>query len=182
MEYNQIKISTQQAEKILFDTYKIKGIASELPGELDFNFRIKTNTSESYILKISRPNEDENYLDFQQKLLQFVAENGKEIMSPKVILDKIGSAISTIKDSFGNERKVRLLTWISGRVWSSVNPQLNDLRFSLGQETGKLTAALQGFKHEKSEREFVWDVAQSLWTKEQIHLFENEEKQIIQYY
>ena len=182
MDYNQIKISIQQAEKILFDTYKIKGTASELPGELDFNFRIKTNTSESYILKISRPNEDEKYLDFQQKLLQFVAKNGNEIMSPKVILDVDGNSISTIKDSFENTRNVRLLTWISGRVWSSVNPQLNDLRFSLGKETGKLTAALQGFNHKKADREFVWDVAQSLWTKKYLSLFSSEEKEIITYF
>ena len=88
MNYTQIKISIQQAEKILFDLYNIKGTASELPGEVDFNFRIKTGDSEGYILKISRPNEDENYLDFQQQLLQHVEKNGQTLIAPKVIKDK----------------------------------------------------------------------------------------------
>ncbi len=182
MDYNQIKIANQQAEEILLKTYNIKGTATELPGELDFNFRIKTLSSEGYILKISRPKEDENYLDFQQKLLQYVAKNNAEIIAPKVIKDTEGNVISTIIDAFGNVRKVRLLTWISGRVWSSVNPQLDSLRFSLGEQCGLLTKALHGFEHPQAKREFVWDVAQSLWTKKHINLFENEQKEIITYY
>ncbi|WP_233899673.1 aminotransferase class III-fold pyridoxal phosphate-dependent enzyme [Tenacibaculum piscium] len=182
MDYTQIKISTEQATEILFKTYNIKGVATELPGELDFNFRIKTPNSEGYILKISRPNEEENYLDFQQKLLQYVTENNAEIIAPKVIKDIEGNVISTIIDAFGNARKVRLLSWISGRVWSSVNPQLDSLRFSLGEQCGLLTKALHGFEHPQAKREFVWDVAQSLWTKKHINLFENEQKEIISYF
>jgi len=182
MEYNQIKIAIPQAEEILFDVYNIQGTASVLPGEVDFNFRIKTSTSEGYILKISRPNEDVNYLDFQQQLLQHVEANGTQLIAPKVVKDKNKNATSTITDSFGNERKVRLLTWVSGRVWSSVNPQLDSLRFSLGTQCGLLTQALQGFTHAEAQREFVWDVAQSLWTKAHIHVFSNEEKELISYF
>ena len=182
MNYNQIKISPSQAEKILLNLYKIKGTASELPGEIDFNFRIKIANSEGYILKISRPNENENYLDFQQKLLQYVEANGQNIIAPKVIKDVKNQAISAIKDDFGNDRKVRLLTWVSGRVWSSVNPQLDSLRFSLGEQCGLLTKALQGFEHQEAKREFEWDVAQSLWTKNHIDLFSGEEKEIIAYF
>ncbi len=182
MEYNQIQIATQQAEEILLDLYNIKGSASKLPGEVDFNFRIKIENSEGYILKISRPNEDENYLDFQQQLLQHVEAHGQHLIAPKVINDKNGASTATITDSFGHTRKVRLLTWVSGRVWSSVNPQLDGLRFSLGEQCGLLTKALQGFTHSKAQREFVWDVAQSLWTKEYNHLFNNEENEIVTFF
>ncbi|APG65378.1 peptidase M23 [Tenacibaculum todarodis] len=181
-DYNQVKITTQKAEEILSEVFQIKGKAAILPGEIDFNFRIKVDNSEGYILKISRPNEDENYLDFQQKLLQYVAENGEDLIAPKVVNDKEGKVIATIKDDFGNTRKVRLLTWVSGRVWSSVNPQLNSLRSSLGKQCGLLTASLKGFNHKKASRAFVWDVAQSLWTKEHIHLFSDKKKEIITYF
>ena len=40
MDYNCIKISAKQAEKIVFDLYGIQGKASSLPGYIDFNFRI----------------------------------------------------------------------------------------------------------------------------------------------
>ncbi len=179
MNYDQIKISIQQAEEILFKLYNVKGKASALPGEVDFNFRIKIENEEGYILKISRPNEDVNYLDFQQKLLQYVEINGTNLIAPKVIKDTNDNSISEITDEHGNTRKVRLLTWVSGRVWSSVNPQLNDLRFSLGEQCGLLTNALQGFDHPEAHREFEWDVAQSLWTKDHISLFEGQQKDIL---
>ena len=179
MNYDNLKISNHQAEAILLKLFNIKGKAFELPGELDFNFRIKVDNSEGYILKISRPNENENYLDFQQKLLLHIEENEQKIIAPKVVTDINGNTISEISDDFGNTRKARLLSWVSGRVWSSVNPQLNDLRFSLGKQCGLLTKALQDFSHPEAHRDFDWDVAQSLWTKNHIELFAEEEKEII---
>ena len=182
MNYDNLKISNQQAEDILFKLFQIKGKATALPGELDFNFRIKVDNAEGYILKISRPNENENYLDFQQQLLQFVADHGRNLMAPKVISDTNGNAISKITDDFGKERHVRLLSWVSGRVWSGVNPQLDDLRYSLGKQCGLLTQALQGFDHAEAHRAFDWDVAQSLWTKAHVDLFRDEEKAIVEYF
>ena len=178
-DYSNLKITSQQAENILLKLFNIKGKASTLPGEVDFNFRIKAPDTEGFILKISRPDENLNYLDFQQKLLQHVETHGKHLIAPKVIKDIQGNSISEITDDFGNKRKVRLLTWVSGRVWSGVNPQLDGLRFSLGEQCGLLTKALRGFDHKEAHREFEWDVAQSLWTKEHIILFSEEEKEIL---
>lgn len=182
MDYNTIKISASQAENILLELFGIKGIASSLPGELDFNFKITTEEGHGYVLKVSRPEEDESYLEFQQQLLQFAGANSNELTIPEVIKDKFGKVISEIKDKGGNKRKVRLLSWISGRVWSSVNPQLDDLRFSLGEQCGLLTQALEGFDHSEAHRKFEWDVAQSLWTTEYLYLFNEGQKEILSHF
>lgn len=179
MKYNDLVITTKEAEDMLFSFFNIKGKASKLRGEIDFNFKIKSDRGNEYLLKISRPDEDDNYLDFQQKLLQHLEVNKLGLIVPKVIKDKNDRVISDFKDQFGKQRKVRLLTWISGRVWSDVNPQLDDLRFSLGEQCGLLTKELQGFDHHKAHRNLEWDIAQSLWTKAHIHLFRDEEKGIL---
>jgi len=181
-KYSDIKISNTQAEQILVKLFGFSGGASELPGEVDFNFRIKVETGDGYILKISRPDEDDNYLDFHQKLLQHVETNGTNLIAPQVVKDLNNNIISEITDDNGTIRKVRLLTWVPGRIWSSVNPQLDNLRFSLGEQCGLLTQALKGFDHKEAHREFVWDVAQSLWTKEHLHLFSGKEKEIISFF
>ncbi|MEO5789034.1 hypothetical protein, partial [Gelidibacter sp.] len=62
MNYDHLKISNQEAEEILFKLFNLKGHATALPGEVDFNFRIKIANSQGYILKISRRNESESYL------------------------------------------------------------------------------------------------------------------------
>lgn len=179
MDYNNLKITNQQAEEIALKYYNIKGVSSQLPGEIDFNFRIKVEHGDGFILKISRPNEDLEYLDFYQKLLQYIEKNESNLIAPIVIKDIKGNSISKITDEHDNIRKVRLLTWVSGRIWNNVNPQLDSLRFSLGEQCGLLTRALQGFEHPSAKREFVWDISQSLWTKKHIDLFNEEEKVIL---
>ena len=179
MNYAQQKISTSEAEKILFDLYCIKGTASPLPGYVDFNFRIKIENEEGYILKISRVEENKKYLEYQQHLLQFIENSDEEIIAPKAVTDKNNHLISEITDRYKKTRCVRLLTWVSGKVWSAANPQLEDLRFSIGAQCGTLTKVLQGFKHPEAHYNFDWDIAQSLWTKKQLHLFEAPEKEIL---
>ncbi|PKA82575.1 hydroxylysine kinase /5-phosphonooxy-L-lysine phospho-lyase [Ulvibacter sp. MAR_2010_11] len=175
-------ISLNEASEIAQSLYTISGEVTALPGEIDFNFRIKTETSESYILKISRPNENDNYLEFQQQVLQHLELKNSQNNSPRIIQNKEGNLISEITDAAGNIRKVRLLSWIPGRVWSEVNPQLDELRFSLGKQCGATTNTLQGFEHPEAHRTFDWDIAHSLWTKNHLHLFHSEEKEILSYF
>lgn len=182
MNYSRLKITPVQAEALLLDLFDISGVATPLPGELDFNFKINLANENRYILKISRPDEEEGYLDFQQKLLQHIAAQDPNIIAPKVVTDNNGNTISQFTDDLGNLRKVRLLSWVSGRVWSTVNPQNDDLRYSLGEVCGKLTKALQHFDHPKAHRSFEWDVAQSLWTKDHIHLFDHAEREIVDFF
>ena len=181
-EYTQIKLSLEKAEDLAFDLFNIEGKAIALAGELDFNFKIIPKHGQCFVLKFSRPNVNVAYLEFQQKLLQHIEAQHTDIVSPKVILDTHGKTISSVVDEQGYHRKVRLLTWIPGRIWSSVNPHLDGLRTSLGEECGKLTTALLGFEHPMASREFDWDIAQSLWTKKHVHLFEADKREIIAYF
>ena len=182
MKQNQIKANVIQVEKILLDTYNISGKATILPGEIDANFKIKVEGKNQYILKISPENTDKKELDFQQNILAFFADKNTSLIAPKIVLDKNNKAISTISLDAKTTLKVRLLTWIDGSVWSSVNPQLNDLRFSLGEKAGEITKALQGFHHPKAERIFDWDIAQGVWTKKHVHLFNPKEKELVSYF
>jgi 4-aminobutyrate aminotransferase-like enzyme/Ser/Thr protein kinase RdoA (MazF antagonist) len=179
MEYQDLKIIPSQAEEILFEMYGIMGSAKELPGEVDFNFRIIVENKEGYVLKISRSDVDSNNNEFQNHLLNYLNSNKDGIIVPKVVKDKRGRYLSYFVDEYDSKRNVRLYSWVPGRVWSDVNPQLNDLRYSLGQYCGKLTMNLIGFEHPDAHRDFEWDIAQSDWTKEYLHLFSSEEKKIL---
>ncbi len=179
--YFHIKITDRQAVNIASDLYGIKGVAFSLPGWIDFNFRIDSD-GKRYLLKVSRPDSDLEYLGFQHEILQHVAESDTDIESPVTLPDVHGNFISEFTDQKGNPRKVRMLTWIDGRLWSSVNPVKDALLFSLGQQAGRLTKALQGFKHPLAERDFEWDLARAGWTREFTHLFSNDKLEIATYF
>ncbi|MEX0362684.1 MAG: aminotransferase class III-fold pyridoxal phosphate-dependent enzyme [Allomuricauda sp.] len=182
MEYEKLKISTEEAGKLALSLFNVQGEVFPLPGEIDFNFRVKVPDGDGFILKVSRVGENVGYLEYQQKLLQYVAAQESNLVSPLVVKDVHGNEVSEYRDSSGNLRKVRLLTWIPGRLWSGVNPQLDSLRFSLGEQCGRLTHALQGFDHPMAHREFEWDVAQALWTKDHLNLFKDDEKEILSHF
>jgi 4-aminobutyrate aminotransferase-like enzyme/Ser/Thr protein kinase RdoA (MazF antagonist) len=182
MEYTQLKITPKKAEEILFQRYNIKGKAFELPGYTDYNFRIKVDNENCFVLKISREDADENFLLFLQDILLYLEKNTADVILPKIIADKAGNYTSEVFDENKNKQNIRLLSWVSGRIWSQVNPQLDSLRFSLGEQCGLLTKALQGFNHPQAHGEFEWDTAQSLWTKDYLHLFNSEEQQVLSYF
>jgi 4-aminobutyrate aminotransferase-like enzyme/Ser/Thr protein kinase RdoA (MazF antagonist) len=183
MQEDNFNITLDQIEKFISEEYLIRGIATELPGEIDLNFRIKKSESESFIFKIFNPTEALSRTDFQQKILYHISQNAPEdAVFPKVIPNKENKQFVTLADTQGNIRNVLLISWIPGRLWSSVNPKLEDLYVSLGEKAGVLTDALQGFSHQMAEIDFDWDIAESLWTKEFLHLFSEEEKEILFYF
>jgi len=180
--YTSIKVSSKQAESIALDYYGLRGTAEALPGEVDFNFRINTHDGESYVLKVSRPDFDEAYSNYQEALLKHLSKYSDHNIVPELVKNKKNKLNSEWSDSDGYIRKVHLLKWISGRVWSGVNPKSDELRLSLGRECGLITKALQGFQHSFAERELDWDIAHGLWTKEHLDLFDAEQKAIIEFF
>ncbi len=180
-DYSSITISPLEASQMVRDLYALEGKAVPLPGELDFNFRIDA-TERRYLLKVSRPDTDLEYLEFQQKILQYVADSTIDIDSPHPWPDVHGELISEFTDTSGWCRKVRLLSWMEGRLWSSVNPIREDLLFSLGEQTGRLCQALQGFDHSLAHRQFEWDIARSGWTTEHLGLFSPEKQSLVSFF
>ncbi len=180
-DYLSMRIQVDQATIIAKSLYQVSGEIISLPGEIDINFCIKSDSG-SYLLKISRPEADVEFIEFQQGLLDHVAKTNASINVPVAFPDQDGNFISEITDESGNARKVRLLSWIEGRIWSSVNPITNNLLYSLGEQGGRLTKALQGFDHSKANRKVEWDVAQAHWTYEYSHLFTGNHQEIVQYF
>ncbi len=180
-EFSQIKISTDQAAEILNDLYDIKGEVSPLDGFLDFNFKVKAG-AKKYILKISRPGTDKKYLEFQNQLFSYLSKSEVSDQTPAAIPDKNGEFLSEIIDGNGDIRLVRLLSWMDGRLWSSVNPIKDALLFNLGERSALLTKALTGFEHPFGKQQFDWDTARADWTYKHLDLFNGEQRRIIQYF
>lgn len=180
MEYSTLKVSEQEARQIAEDFYGIHGKVRSLPGEIDFNFKL-SDGKENYILKISRPGYNVEYLEFQISLLQFL-EQKAECQIPKVVLNSHGATDAIYVDAQGQKRNIRLLSWIDGRPWSDVSPRTIPLYYSLGLAAGTITKTLKSFDHPGAHRTFEWDLAQAEWTKAYRHLFQDEELVLLDHF
>jgi 4-aminobutyrate aminotransferase-like enzyme/Ser/Thr protein kinase RdoA (MazF antagonist) len=175
-------ISVSEAEKIAVDHYGITGKATKLPGYDDENFKLLSTTGDSFILKISKPEVDAKYLNFQNEILIHVASKSLECQSPRVIYNINNEFSDTSISAVGEKRDVRLLSWVQGRLWAHVNPKTESLRFDLGEQAGKVTVALKDFSNEVAQRSSNWDLADSSWTLDHIDLFSEKEKEEVSYF
>lgn len=181
ISYQDLLLTNEQVLAISEHYFGTTGEVTKLDGYEDFNYRIKAADA-SYILKVSRPNEDEEYLDFQQKLIQHIESSDTSIIAPKIVKSVDGNTLSSFIDASGNKRFVRMLTWIPGRLWSGVNPHTKQLRIELGELCGKMTNALASFDHSHSKRDFDWDTAQVGWIKDHFHRFSETKLKILTFY
>ena len=178
MSLERSKISIKEILKILELNFDVKGSIKELVGEVDYNFKVESKCGKNYLLKISGPNFESDYIDFQINLLEYLNKNCEiEITKSELTIERSRSCI--VKDGLGRDRCVRLLSWVEGRLWSSVNPINKSLRKELGYKAAILSNSLINFKHSFSKREIEWDISNSLWVEDHLDKFDTDQKKIL---
>tara|TARA_B100000900_G_scaffold297508_1_gene256034 strand:+ start:64 stop:3093 length:3030 start_codon:yes stop_codon:yes gene_type:complete len=178
MSFDETRISAKEAAKILKTIYNLEGEITLLNGEVDFNYEVLSANFEKYLLKISRPNFEQEYIDYQIDLLEHINKNSN-IELPKIIYTNDNKKSSIFRDRYGKKRSVRLMSWIDGRLWSSVNPITETLRFELGQMSSQITKALENFKNSYADRKIEWDVSRSLWIENHLDKFDTKKNKIL---
>ncbi|MCB0585100.1 MAG: aminotransferase class III-fold pyridoxal phosphate-dependent enzyme [Phaeodactylibacter sp.] len=181
-EFEQLTISSTEAEALAGKYYGIEGKAQPLPGEIDFNFRLDTTEGPSYTLKLSRPGADRSLQEMQAAVLQRLEKAGLPLGLPLPVENKEGKLLTTIRDENGEERHLRLLSWVPGKVWARARPHTPALLESLGRACGLLNAALKGFGHDAAVRYFKWDAGQLPWVKGRRYLFSGEQGELCDHF
>ena len=138
MSLEKSGISIKELKKILKHNYNIIGEIDRLDGEIDYNFRVHSSDDIKYLLKISRSDFDSDYIDYQVKLLDHLNKHCNIELASNVKTIE-GEQFCIEVDSFGNNRCIRLLSWIEGRLWSTVNPIEKTLRIELGSKTALIS-------------------------------------------
>ena len=124
-------IDTQtDIEKILVDKYNIKAIVNPLAGEVDYNFKVISDEN-TYLLKICRPDVNEQEVEFQVALLDHLQNKELLFEVPKII-DTINGDKYFVQDFDNKKCIVRLHSWVSGIMLDDINPRTKDLYFSWG--------------------------------------------------
>ena len=161
MEYSHIEISDKQAIEFAQKYYGKNGTVKKLPGEVDFNFYLKDEKENEFTLKISRPDTDQQAIDFQAKIINHLAASKIPLGLPEVVLTTDGKEYIELE----NNRFLRLQRWIPGRMLSEVNPRSQQLLKSWGNTCGLLSLHLKNFDHKAAHRSYKWNPSEVLASK-----------------
>jgi 4-aminobutyrate aminotransferase-like enzyme/Ser/Thr protein kinase RdoA (MazF antagonist) len=157
--------SIDQIRSLAREHYQLDVTVKPLPGEIDFNFKVSTESGECFTLKIANPHEQHDILAMQNALMRHLETRAKGLQIPRVRCSVRGEDITVVEAPDGTRRFLRLLTWIEGRCLADVNPHSPVLLGRVGEMCGQLAGALADFEHPAAHRFLKWDVAQAAWTR-----------------
>jgi len=177
-----MKFSEVTIRNFLKTNYAIEGQISDLPGELDFNYFVKTIEGKAFTLKIANVNEHRANLELQNSVINHLSNPSFSLQVSRVVKSVAGNEILEINDENSRPRMVRLLTWVEGRVFASVNPQTPILFERLGELCGKLCESLSTFDHPSAHRYMKWDLARVPWIKPHLEKFGGDKLRLVNYF
>ncbi|NND87951.1 MAG: phosphotransferase, partial [Flavobacteriaceae bacterium] len=174
-------ISIEAVKEIVSHYYGLDATITTLPGDTAFNYKIDTHKGERFLLKITGTETSPAFLEFQQSLHRYLENHPPEFKFNQLVANRKGTTLSqNILEKKGYH--AQLFSWVEGRLWAEVNPKTPELRVQLGRMAGACVLALKDFQHPQAHRSFPWNLAESDWTRDHLHLFDSDRQELIRSY
>ncbi len=169
------------ASRIAAACYGLHVEAESLPGERDYNFYLKAEAGQAFVLKIAPADEQRALLEMQNAALEHLAARGVSLALPQVRATLAGETIATVTSAAGAQHFARLLTYIPGMLFAAARPHSPDLLHSLGLALGKLDGGLRDFAHPAAQRYLKWDLRHGLWIRGYVqHIARPERRALVE--
>lgn len=164
----------------LNEYWGISARLSRLDGEYDLNFLAQTDSGESFVLKVMRPDCAEWLVEMQVEALTHIQNMSSALPCPRVIPTPKKQLVLKLQDETGQERLVWLLERLAGKCYAVSAPKTDALISEIGATLGGVSKALQSFEHPHAERDFKWDLMRADWIVDEIQgLNSSERRQLI---
>ena len=184
------RITSDDAVRVAADLYGLNVSAAPLPSERDQNFLLCSSPSDlqnpqpdrhdQYVLKIANSEEAREMLNLQHELIRFLTDRKIDLEFPRIVPNRTGENIATIKGQDGREHFVRLLTWLDGVCFAETESHDRKLLSSLGRALAQMDAALTEFSHPAAHRSFYWDLRNAALARELVGLLPESRRPLVE--
>ena len=167
--------TVSDASLIALEKFGVRGEARSLPGHVDQNFQIDTDSSERYVLKIANTEVDVKDLDLQQSALLHLENSG--IVLPRVQKTVAREWFDRIQGREGSYHRVWMVSYLEGRTLATVTPHFPHLLEGLGHFLGTLNNELESFSHPHADREYLWDLLRAAEMRRYLSYIDDPKRQ-----
>jgi len=150
-------VTPDQAESIARDRYGLHGRAEWLWGEKDSNYRLTLADGAEYLLKVLNPAENPAMTDMHSAALLHVEKTHPGIPVQRIVRTVDGEADFRMTDGEGQERSVRMVTFVPGMAQKQA-PHSPLQRRNTGILMARMQKALEDFSHEAAGHRIAWDM------------------------
>lgn len=160
-------LPAELVEARVASVYGLKGQWRRLGGEREQNFRLTTDDGRQFVVKIAALTEPQASLMFQINALEHIRRVDPDAPVPRLQRTLDGAALSTISDAEGRPHTLRVLSFLAGRtlldqIQASGRVLGAEDLMSLGEMSGRLARALQGFRGAGAPDVMPWDLSNGL--------------------
>ena len=176
-----MKFSEQQVVELVKEYYNIDVKAKRLNGYDEQNFLIHDKDGKKFVFKIATDEHGYYLLDAQVAAANYLASTSLSSYFQKYINGINGLAITSIQEN-GKNFYLRILTYIEGDFWVSIQSPSPDLLLNLGLFVGEMDTSLLNFYHPALNRYYEWDLKQTLDARKNLHFIKSHENRRIANY
>ena len=144
------------AERLAEAEFGIQANARSLGGERDRNFLVRAGNQE-LLLKVANEAEPDTLLEMQNAALRHIEARDPSLPVPRLRQSCDGADWVRALGNDGKTYRVRLLTYLPGKMFSDVDDDAR-LLHEMGAIIARLDRALQGFFHASADHPLAWDL------------------------
>jgi 4-aminobutyrate aminotransferase-like enzyme/Ser/Thr protein kinase RdoA (MazF antagonist) len=157
--------TVDEAQRIAASEFGIRGEARLLTSERDQNFFLRSEDEREFVIKIANAAEDPAITAFQTGALEHLARHAPQLPLPRIAPACNGASSVRVETAAGHAHVVRLLTFLRGTPWRSVETS-GSLRRALGGLLAQLDRGLRGYFHPAAGYELAWDLKRAARLRE----------------
>ncbi|RNF35283.1 phosphotransferase [Paracoccus methylarcula] len=146
-----------EALAVLGQNYGMSDLLSRLDTEKDDTFLVADPKGARFIAKFSNPDENQAEISLQISALDHVSRRDPDLLVPRVIRNRDNKDIFLYRDSHGQKRLVRALSYIEGTPLDRIAATAGE-REKIGAVLARLQHAMADFSHPQDGRKIAWDV------------------------
>ncbi len=146
-----------------------------LPGEVDENYLLTTDSGKQYLLKVAPPGTEAEQLEFREAMLDHLTNYDLPFAVP-------GPVERHLVVTSEGARYLSVYTWMPGKLLAEVHPRTPLLWRSWGEACGQLSRALRTFDHPGAHRQYAWDPVVAQRRHRDTELFDRWEKVLAEYF
>ncbi|PKU23756.1 phosphotransferase [Telmatospirillum siberiense] len=150
-------VSSDEAARMAWEFYGLKGSVALLSGERDRNFLIRPESGPSWVLKFINDAEPDAEADMQAAALDHLAGEPDGVAVPLGRMTCLDERVFHATTTAGLPVRGRCYSYLAGDL--ALAHGLNDaLRRSVGRTAARIAKALAGFHHASAARLNLWDL------------------------
>jgi len=177
---NRPELDPEEALEAVREAYGLDGSLTELPGERDRNYLLRTAGGDRYVVKASSPDEPDEILEIENDLVSHAAERTDGLV-PGIVPARSGEQMVSHADTEGRTHRIRIVEYRDGGLLADVRPRSPELLTDLGRRLADLDSALGAYPdHPPARVDFDWALGRAGLVMERcLDLFDGERLSLV---